>query len=351
MARVVLVTGVSRHLGSRLAGQLAADPTIDRVVGVDTTPPSKDDRVRLGRTEFVRADIRNPLIARVISHAKVDSVVHTSVTATPGRAGGRTSMKEMNVIGTMQLLAACQKSETVGRLVVKSTTSVYGASPRDPAVFTEDTPARTAPVSGYGKDAVEVEGYVRGFSRRRPDITVAVLRFANFIGPTIETPLTRYFALPVVPTEFGYDPRLQFLHEDDGIEVLRLATLADHPGVFNVAGPGTVLLSQAIRRAGRVSIPVPAPAMRVVSSLVRRAGLADFSPEQMRLLTFGRVVDTERLRTQFPYTPKYSTAEAFSAFLGGRSITPVVPPERIRQAERVVGAALGVGGSAVPGRG
>ncbi|HZE48817.1 MAG TPA: NAD-dependent epimerase/dehydratase family protein, partial [Jatrophihabitantaceae bacterium] len=93
MARVVLVTGVSRHLGSRLAGQLAADPTIDRVVGVDTTPPSKDDRVRLGRTEFVRADIRNPLIARVIGHAKVDSVVHTSVTATPGRAGGRTSMK------------------------------------------------------------------------------------------------------------------------------------------------------------------------------------------------------------------------------------------------------------------
>ena len=351
MARVVLVTGVSRHLGTRLAGQLAADPTIDRVVGVDTTPPSKDDRVRLGRTEFVRADIRNPLIARVIAHAKVDSVVHASVTATPGRAGGRTSMKEMNVIGTMQLLAACQKSETVRRLVVKSTTSVYGSSPRDPAVFTEDTPARTAPVSGYGKDAVEVEGYVRGFSRRRPDISVAVLRFANFIGPTIETPLTRYFALPVVPTEFGYDPRLQFLHEDDGIEVLRLATLADHPGVFNVAGPGTVLLSQAIRRAGRVSIPVPAPAMRVVSSLVRRAGLADFSPEQMRLLTFGRVVDTERLRTQFPYTPKYSTAEAFSAFLAGRPITPVVPPERIRQVERVVGAALGAGRSAVAGRG
>ncbi len=351
MAPVVLVTGVSRHLGSRLAGQLAADPTIDRVIGVDTTPPARDDLARLGRTEFVRADIRNPLIARVISHAKIDSVVHASVTATPRGAGGRTSMKEMNVIGTMQLLAACQKSETVRRLVVKSTTSVYGSSPRDPAVFTEDTPARAAPRSGYGKDAVEIEGYVRGFSRRRPDITVTVLRFANFIGPTIDTPLARYFALPVLPTELGYDPRLQLLHEDDGVEVLRLATLADHPGVFNVAGPGTILLSQAIRRAGRLAVPVPAPAVRLVSGLVRRAGLVDFSPEQMRVLTFGRVVDTERLRTQFPYTPKYSTAEAFSAFVAGRPINPFVGPERIRQVERAIGSVLGIRGSAVAGHG
>lgn len=342
MSRVVLVTGVSRHLGSRLAAQLAADPSIDRVVGVDTTPPVRDDLARLGRTEFVRADIRNPLIARVIAHAKVESVVHTAMTATPRKAGGRTSMKEMNVIGTMQLLAACQKSETVRRLVVKSTTSVYGSGPRDPGVFTEETPARSAPGSGYGKDAVEVEGYVRGFSRRRPDITVTVLRFANFIGPTIDTPLTRYFALPVVPTELGYDPRLQFVHEDDGVELLRLGTLADHPGVFNVAGAGTLLLSQAIRRAGRMQLAVPAPAVRTVASLVRRAGLVDFSPEQVRFLNYGRVVDTSRLRAEFPYTPKYSTAQAFSAFLTDRPIIAVIGPERIRHAERAVGAALGV---------
>lgn len=342
MPRVVLVTGVSRHLGVRLAAQLAADPTIERVLGVDTTPPAKADLARLGRTEFVRADIRNPLIARVIAHATVDSVVHAAVTATPRRAGGRTAMKELNLIGTMQLLAACQKSETVQRLVVKSATSVYGSGPRDPAVFAEDTPARAAPSSGYGKDAVEVEGYVRAFSRRRPDVRVAVLRLANVIGPTIDTPLTRYFALPVVPTEFGYDPRLQFVHEDDAVEVLRLATLDDHAGVFNVAGEGTLLLSQAIRRAGRVALAVPPPAVRAVVSLVRRSGLVDFSPEQIRFLNFGRVVDTTRLRTQFGYEPRYSTAAAFSAFLAGQPVPPVVAAARVRQAERLAGRLLGV---------
>jgi UDP-glucose 4-epimerase len=132
--RVVLVTGVSRYLGGRLANLLQADPQVARVIGVDVVPP----RIDLGRTEFVRADIRNPIIAKVIASAAVDTVVHMSVIATPFGAGGRATMKEINVIGTMQLLAACQKAPSIRNLVVKSTTAVYGSSPRDPAMFTED---------------------------------------------------------------------------------------------------------------------------------------------------------------------------------------------------------------------
>ena len=125
----MLVTGVSRYLGSRLAGVLAADPSIERVIGVDTVPPRREQATQLGRTEFVRADIRNPLIAKVIAQAEVDTVVHLNVIATPLSAGGRTAMKEINVIGTMQLLAACQKAPSMRKLVVKSTTAVYGSSP------------------------------------------------------------------------------------------------------------------------------------------------------------------------------------------------------------------------------
>ena len=202
--RRVLVTGVSRYLGGRLATLLQADPDVESVIGVDTIPPRRD----LGRAEFVRADIRNPLIAKVIGSAQVDTVVHMNLIATPLGAGGRTAMKEINVIGTMQLLAACQKAPTVRKLVVKSTAAVYGSSSRDPALFTEDMEPRELPRSGYGKDAVEVEGYVRGFGRRRPDVEITMLRFANFIGPRIETVLTRYLMLPVVPTV----PRLRPAH-------------------------------------------------------------------------------------------------------------------------------------------
>ncbi|HEV7907254.1 MAG TPA: NAD-dependent epimerase/dehydratase family protein, partial [Pseudonocardiaceae bacterium] len=166
--KVVLVTGVSRFLGGHLAARFAANPDIERVLGVDTEPPPRDLLRRMGRTEFVRADIRNPLISKVISTAGVDTVVHASVTANPAGPTGRVAMKEMNVIGTMQLLAACQKSPKVRKLVVKSTSAVYGSSSRDPAVFTEEMGPKDLSSSGCAKDAVEVEGYVRGFGRRRP---------------------------------------------------------------------------------------------------------------------------------------------------------------------------------------
>jgi UDP-glucose 4-epimerase len=333
---VVLVTGVSRYLGGRFARLLQADPDVDQVIGVDVIPPPHD----LGNAEFVRADIRNPIIAKVIAQAGVDTVVHMSVIATPLNAGGRSSMKEINVIGTMQLLAACQKAPTVRKLVVKSSATVYGSSPRDPAMFTEGMEPKSLPRSGFAKDSVEVEGYVRGFARRRPDVAVTMLRFANFIGPQIDSPLTSYFSLPVLPTALGYDARLQFVHADDGLDALRLATVQDRTGTFNVAGDGVLLLSQAARRAGRPTVPVPLPLAGWVGQAFRRAGLADFSPEQMEFLAYGRGIDCSRMRQVLGFEPKYSTTEAFDAFVEGRGLTGLLPPDGIAAAERKVRSLL-----------
>lgn len=331
MARVVLVTGVSRYLGGSMARILTEDPSIERVIGVDVVAPSRD----IGRADFVRADIRNPVIGKVIATAGVDTVVHMGVIATPRQAGGRTPMKEINVIGTMQLLAACQKAATVTKLVVKSSASVYGAGPADPALFTEDMEPHHLPTSGWAKDSVEVESYVRGLARRRPDMVVTTLRFASFLGPTANTPMAQYFSLPVVPTVLGYDARLQFVHEDDGLEVLRLATVADHPGIYNVAGDGVLALSQAIHRAGRVAVPIVPPLVGLVGRWVRRGGFADFSPEQVRLLTHGRAIDTTRLKGTFGYVPRYSTEATFEDFVTARRLNNVLTPELVSGAEHV----------------
>jgi UDP-glucose 4-epimerase len=338
MGRVVLVTGVARRLGGRLALLLQDDPLVDRVIGVDVVPPPND----LGRTEFVRADIRNPVISKVIASASVDTVVHMSVLAQPGSAGGRTVMKEVNVIGTMQLLAACQKARSVRKLVVKSSTTVYGASPKDPALFTEDMEPISLPRSGFAKDSVEVEGYVRGFARRRPDAAVTVLRFANFLGPGMSTPMSAYFELPLIPTVLGFDPRMQFCHEDDGLAALRLATVGDHPGTFNVAGDGVMLLSQACRRAGKPILPLPSPLVSSVGGLVRRARLVDFSPEQLRFLTYGRGVDTARMRDELGFAPAFSTVGTFDDFVRTR-LDPLLTRDRVEAAERGLARLLAPG--------
>ncbi|MEU4608370.1 NAD-dependent epimerase/dehydratase family protein [Kribbella sp. NPDC023972] len=331
MAQVVMVTGVSRDAGARCARRLADDPSIGTVLGVDVVPP----RAELGRVRFVRADIRNPVIAKVIAAEDVDTVVHTGVVATPGSAGGRSSMKEINVIGTMQLLAACQKAPGVAKLVVKSSTTVYGAGPRDPALFTEEMAPRAIHQTGLSKDAVEVEGYVRGFARRRPDVCVSTLRMANWIGPKTDSPITRYFSMPVVPTVFGYDARLQFLHEDDGVAAIHHATVHDLPGTFNLAGDGILALSQAIRRLGRPALRLPPFTASSTAAVVRRARLADFSPDQITFLTYGRAVDTTRMRTEFGFEPAYTTAAAFDDFRAS------LGPGPVSQASRLLTAGLG----------
>jgi UDP-glucose 4-epimerase len=315
---VVLVTGVSRYLGGLFSRRLTASGRVRRVIGVDVIPPPHD----IGSTEFVRADIRNPMIGKIIGQAEVDTVVHMNVIATPLNAGGRVSQKEINVIGTMQLLAACQKASSVQRLVVKSSAAVYGSSPRDPAMFTEEMGPKALPRTGFGKDSVEVEGYVRGFQRRRPHTKVIVLRLANVIGPGIRTSLTDYFSLPVIPVPLGFDARLQFVHEVDAIESLLIATLGDLTGIVNVAGDGVVTVTQAAARVGRPVLPTPMFSAATLGALLRRSGLADFSPDQIALLAFGRGLDTTRMRAKLGLEPRYTTTAAFDDFAA--HVGPVV---------------------------
>ncbi|NLG56391.1 MAG: NAD-dependent epimerase/dehydratase family protein, partial [Rhodococcus sp.] len=160
--RVALVTGASRFLGGYLVTRLAQNPAVERVIAVDSRSPTKDMLRRMGRAEFVRADIRNPMIGKVIRNAGVDTVVHASTLSRSPKSGSRAAMKDMNVIGAMQLFAACQKAGTVRKVVLRSTTSVYGSSAKDPAKFTEEMSARRPPGGAYARDSIEIEGYLRG---------------------------------------------------------------------------------------------------------------------------------------------------------------------------------------------
>ena len=348
----VLVTGVGRYLGAHLAARLADHPSVDRVTGVDTSAPTGELAELLdGGVDVVTSDLRG--IIGAVTERGIEAVAHMGVISSPGR-GGRSAMKEHNIIGTMQLLAACQAAPSMRRLVIRSSTAAYGASFRDPAIFTESTPPTLMPRGGFAKDIIEIEGYVRGFTRRRPDVTTTVLRLAPFVGPRADTTLTRYFALPVVPTVFGRDPRLQFIHVDDALEVLVRSVVDDHKGTFNVAGPGVMVLSQAIRRAGRIGVPVIEPGMSAFAAFVKAVGIGEFSLDQLDLFVHGRVVDITRLVTEFGFTPR-STQEAFSDLVRGRDLlrpgsVAMLRPDAVSTAEAMILDGIRAVRAAVGGR-
>jgi UDP-glucose 4-epimerase len=328
----VLVTGVGRYLGARVAASLAGDPAIGRVIGIDAHPLADVD---MAGVELHDTQLRTGELLKLFGTADITAVAHLAVATAPeGQRGGRAAMKESNVIGTMQLLAACQQAPRLRKLVVRSSTAAYGASFRDPAVFTEDTEPRDVPRGGFARDVLDIEGYVRGFCRRRPDVAATVLRFAPFIGQRADTRLSRYFSMPVVPTVLGRDPRLQFVHVDDALEVLHRAVVGTHPGTYNVAGRGVLTLNQAIRRAGRIAAPTLEPGLSGVAAFAKRSGMLDFSLDQLDLFVHGRVVDTTALIDEFGFEPR-TTAEAFDEFIRGQEPGPL-RPQRLREAEKLI---------------
>src|SRR5919199_3200109 len=242
--RRILITGIASYLGTELARRLEQDPEVEYVAGLDTRKP----RAALERTEFIDADIRNPVIARLIAPTRVDTVVHNQIVRRPSaeRVSPRKA-HDINVIGSLQLLAACEKADTVRAIVIRGSAGIYGAEPGAPQFFTEDM-ARLYPLrSRFQRDVGEIENLFETYRRRHTQVTCTMLRYQPTIGPGQDTQVTRYLSLPAVPTYLGFDPRVQFVHERDALEALVAAVINPVRGAGNVAPPGTIGLTRGVR--------------------------------------------------------------------------------------------------------
>ncbi|MFT4043566.1 MAG: NAD-dependent epimerase/dehydratase family protein [Gordonia sp. (in: high G+C Gram-positive bacteria)] len=336
--RTVLVTGASSFLGGYLVARLAANPYVERVLAVDSRVPRKDLMQAMGRAEFLRIDVRRPTIATAISHYEVDTVVHAA-TSIVDTAPHSAAIRESTLLGAMAVCDACQRSPSVKRFIVRSTGMVYGAGPRDPSHFAEETPASRQPRHGYGRDLLDVEGYARGLARCRQDIDVTIVRLQAMLGPRASTRMSSYLALPVVPTVIGFAPRLQFLHEEDALAAMEHVTLSGRSGTFNISGDGVLTLAQAIHRAGRIALPVPSGLLAPISGAFQDLWSARLRSSQTDYLTYGRVLDTTRMRAELGFAPRYSTLDTLDDFIARGGLTPVVDAQRWRSLERRVALA------------
>ena len=304
--RRILITGIASYLGTELARRLEDDPGVEYVAGLDTKRP----RSELRSTELIEADIRDPEIARKIQPTGVDTIVHNQIVRQPGPGMSARAAHDINVIGSLQLLAACERVETLTAIVVRGSAGIYGSEPAAPQFFTEDM-ARLYPLrTRFQRDVAEIENLFETFRRRHEDVICSMLRYQLTIGPAHQTQITRYLSLPVVPTYLGFDPRIQLIHERDALDALVAAVTRPVRGPVNVAAPGTIGLTRAIRLAGRPTLPVPAPLFGTTSQLGRRLGLFSFSPDFRRLLQYGRGVDTTRLTEEVGFKPRYTTVDA-----------------------------------------
>ena len=330
--RRVAVVGGSRYLGAHLVASLLRDDSVEHVVAIDSVKPSAQNRRRMRDAEFVRLDPQSPRLQGILRAAGIDTVVHAGLHHTDFAPGGRAAVKEANIMGSMHVIAACGRNPEIRRFVLISSSTVYGSSGVDPAMFTEDMAARRQPSGGIPLDHLSVEGYVRGMSRKRPDIDVTILRMPAILGLPEPTVFGELLAPSIAPVLAGYDPRIQLLHPQDALDALIHATVAGPPGTFNIAGDGILTLSQAIRRAGHVPLPVLPATFKVVARLLSSEGLREIGASQLQYLRFGRVIDTTRMRTEFGFHPRYTTEEALQAYLVDAGMEPLLTRASVEQA-------------------
>jgi UDP-glucose 4-epimerase len=301
----VLVTGLSTYWGGRLAQALEGEPSIEAIIGVDNEEP----QVELERTEYVKVGAQHALLRRVVEAAEVDTVVDTrlvvdSTTTTPGKA------HENNVIGTMNILAACSGQDSpVRKIVFKSSAHFYGCEQDDPAFFDETMGRPHPPRTPIERDIVEAEASLREFAEKNPEVAVTLFRFANVLGPSVKTSHIDLLSLPVVPMILGFDPRYQFVHEDDVVHALEHAVKGNAAGVYNIAADGVLALSEVAGLLGKTYAPVLPPwGTGLAAAALRRVGLK-IPPEMLSQLRFGRGVDNRRYKARgFRYG--YTSREA-----------------------------------------
>jgi len=304
--RRVLITGVGSHVGSLLAARLESDPGVEHVAGLDVRRP----KVPLERTELIETDIRASEIAQLIPATGADTIVHEQIVRQPGPGMSSRAMHDINVMGTLQLLAACESLPTLRTIVVRGSAGIYGAEPHAPQFFTEEM-ARMYPLrTRFQRDVAEIENYFETYSRRHPEITCTMLRYQPAIGPSLATQITRYLSQPACPTYLGFDPRIQLVHEDDALDSLVAAIKRPVRGAVNVAARGTIGLARMIRTAHRPLLPIAGPLFGPLTAAGQRLGLDSYSDDFRRLLRYGRGVDITRLEQEVGHRPRYSTAEA-----------------------------------------
>lgn len=314
----VFITGASGYWGSRLAARLLTRPNI-HVIGLDTTPPKE----HIQGLDFIQADIRSALLVDLLREERVDTVCHLAFVASDRRSE---TAFDLNVMGTMKVFGAAAAA-SVKKIVLQSSTAVYGARIDNSAFLAEERPLDNNATHGTVRDLVEIEAFCNGFRGQHPDITLTVLRFPSIVGPQADTPMTRFLSSQLTPVLLGFDPLMQVIHEDDAVEALAHAVEHDAGGVFNVAAEGVLPLSKLMALAGKFAPPVFHLTAYWGNPLFGGLGIpiGRAWPLGLDYIRYPWVGDLAKMRHVLAFTPRYTAAETLREFAGRKRLEAFVP--------------------------
>ncbi len=308
MTGTILVTGGAGFIGSALVRRLSglgAGP----VVALDLRPGPD-----LPGVTWVQGDIRDPAVAGLFIRVRPAVVVHlASVVAAGGDAARDYAIDVEGTANIASAVLACGAR----RLVVTSSGAAYGYHPDNPVPLTEGCALRGNEDFPYSRHKRLVEENLAELRRAYPGLEQVIFRPCTVLGPGVRNQITAIFERPVVTGLSGNATPFSFVADEDVVAALVRATADGPPGVYNLAGDGTVSLRDIARALGKPFLGLPPAVMRGAIGALRALRLTRLEPAQVAFIQYRPVLDNAALKRDFGFTPRHSSRAAFDRYARG----------------------------------
>ncbi len=304
----VLVTGSSGYIGARMVGRLLAAREVELVAGLDVAESSLRDT----RFRFYRRDVREGL-DDIFGENRIDTVVHTAFVLPP--IHNIALMEDINVNGTRNVFEAAFRARA-GHVLYTSSATAYGFHPDNDVPLTEESALRGNDGFTYSRTKRMIEQMIAGLDASRGGTLITVLRPCFVVGPGFANPLARHLQKRLVML-----PRaaraLQYVHEDDLIEIMMLMLVKRLHGAFSVGAVGEVTFREMARMLGTTILGMPTGLMAALNAVawrLRLSFLTEFPSSALPMVLHPWAVSGEKLARATGYSYRYSSHGAFADF-------------------------------------
>ena len=315
----ILITGAAGFIGQQLLADLAVQQPNWTLFAADIREIPAN--LLRGNVQPRLLDISQPeAVRKTVAECQPQAIVHLASVVSPPPGMSEATLHAIDVEGTRAIVEAAAASG-VEQLIITSSGAAYGYYPENAEWIDEDDPLRGHNKFAYAKHKREVEEVLVRARIAHPQLRQLILRPGTILGKRVNNQITDMFKKRAVLGIQGSDSRFVFIWDQDVVSIIRKGLENGASGIYNLAGDGALSLREIAQILRKPYRPLPAALIQGVLRVLKPLRLSQYGPEQVDFLRYRPVLANRRLKEEFGYIPRYTSREAFIAFLDAQGVS------------------------------